>query len=103
MVTKAGKEALREALSYDYCLVEYPSPARAPGFFTLPFPSSSTKADLPPEIAARATADGAQVRTYTATFSRDYRTSPWQQTPTTFTFHYLAAPGKGLSVIVPDG
>lgn len=92
-------EALQEALSFDYCLVEYPSPAKPPSFFTLPVSPEQGKVTLPPNIAARATADGAQVRTFSATFSRDYQTISSPQTPTTLTFYYLAAPGKGLSVI----
>jgi anaerobic magnesium-protoporphyrin IX monomethyl ester cyclase len=103
LVAETEKEALRETLSVDYCLVEYPSPARAPGFFTLSFPASQTKAAIPPEIAARAMVDSAQVRTFTASFSRDYRAIPRRNEPVSLTFYYLAAPGKGLSVLVQEG
>lgn len=87
------RELLKDALSFDYCLVGYPGGAR-PGFFDLQTEDSEPAA---PPVLPKAGKDE-RVRYYRHRFVRDYRPSPWREEPTSITFVYRSAPGAGLKV-----
>jgi anaerobic magnesium-protoporphyrin IX monomethyl ester cyclase len=93
----------RDALRYDFCLVEYPSVGALPTFFqddrTVPrenvpkeiMDSVLNKADAPPH---------SRVRTFASRFMRDYSGPPHAEGPVILVFVYVSTPGKGLDVRV---
>lgn len=93
----------REALCYDFCLSDYPSTGTQPSFF--PEEWKALRDSLPRQSidAAMAIVDkpfGSRVRTYTASFSNDYRTKPPKPGHIDLIFIYVSAPGQGLRVEV---
>jgi anaerobic magnesium-protoporphyrin IX monomethyl ester cyclase len=88
------REEIAEALAYDWCLMEYPSPERLPPFFL----------DRPGERCANpegtAASPGTRVRSYRRLFLRDFRSDP-PGPPAEIVFVYRSAPGKGLQVSTP--
>jgi anaerobic magnesium-protoporphyrin IX monomethyl ester cyclase len=95
-------DGFRDALCFDFCLAEYPSVSKLPGFFkdrandrkgnTREDNSSyMQKLDIPPD---------SRVRSFRHPFSRDYLGTPWGKGPAEFLFVYISAPGRGLRVEV---
>lgn len=93
---------LADALVFDFCLVEYPSAGSLPSFF------GAEGRPAPP--ARKARTDGlverlkvgqdARIRTFAASFHRDFTLPQWPEAETGLTFVYISAPGKGLRVEV---
>jgi anaerobic magnesium-protoporphyrin IX monomethyl ester cyclase len=88
-------ERLRDALSFDLCLVGYPG-GNTPSFFE-PNVDREQRGAPADRISAKA---GERVRYYRRRFARDYRERPWGQENTLLTFIYRSAPGEGLQVEV---
>lgn len=96
-----GKEAVRDALSYDFCMTDYPGSGKLPSFFqdsSGTSPRFSEREAIGQAVKALRTLPGTRIRTFTHTFSRDYRTTPHSPDPVRLTFFYAARPGKGLTV-----
>ncbi len=88
---------LRDALSFDFCLADYP--ARLPGFFTGQV-NSLAKDRRAVLLEKLQIAPGNKVRTFSMNFRRDYRNVPWVEEGVELLFVYMSAPGKGLRVEV---
>ncbi|MBJ6726500.1 B12-binding domain-containing radical SAM protein [Geomesophilobacter sediminis] len=88
-------ERLREALTYDYCLVGYPG-GSLPSFFAAETAGSKRDKTLPEGLPQAR--NGERVRYYRRRFARDYRQIPWVEEPADITFIYRSAPGEGLRV-----
>ena len=95
------KELLNDALCYDYCLSEYPSPGVLADIF------GTDEGKPAPERARKKTIDLAQslaiskdskVRTYKRFFDCDYTCTPWSKNPTEILFVYISRAGQGLQV-----
>ena len=89
---------LSDALSFDYCRVEYPSPAHLPacfggnaGFREARGPDGSSSEKLPA---------GARVRRFRRQFLRNYLEIPWKDEPVEVLFTYVAQQGEGEKVVV---
>ncbi|RQW77078.1 MAG: DUF4080 domain-containing protein [Geobacter sp.] len=92
--------AVREALCYDYCMVDCPS-GKLPVFFGEA--GASTKVatgELERIVQQLAIKKGSRVRRFIGKFSRDYRTDPWREKELYLLFVYISAPGEGLRVEV---
>lgn len=89
-----------DALSFDFCLTEYPSAGSLPTFFASDGrPAHPQRRLKPEEIATRLDIPGgARVRTFSRQFCRDFGKDAWPETETELTFVYISAPGKGLRV-----
>lgn len=101
----AGDEldGFRDALRYDFCLVEYPSAGSLPSFFG---EDGNTAREMLPKgalasVLARCVVPaGSRVRTFAARFLKDYSVTPWGEGPVSLVFVYVSAPGAGLTVSV---
>jgi anaerobic magnesium-protoporphyrin IX monomethyl ester cyclase len=98
-----GRERLREALSYDYCLAECPVAGKEPRF--LREISGTTagdgKKEKPADLARRlGIRQGSRVRTHCRRFAHDPRKSDAEQREVELVFVYVSAPGRGLDVRV---
>jgi anaerobic magnesium-protoporphyrin IX monomethyl ester cyclase len=96
-------EEFRDALRYDFCLVEYPSVGALPLFFR--DDSKAPREIIPKErmdsILSRVEKpEGGRVRTFTARFMKDYTVMPHAEGPTSLIFVYVSAPGEGLKIRV---
>lgn len=96
------RETVRDALCFDYCMTDYPVSGKLPSFFK---PSDASSRPAERQAVERAVKQlepppGSRVRTFTAAFSRDYRTSPPLSHSACLTFFYIAQPAKGLKVEV---
>jgi anaerobic magnesium-protoporphyrin IX monomethyl ester cyclase len=89
-----AREPLRDALSFDFCLLGYPG-SNTPSFFTV---LAQEKESPPPPADLPSAAKGERLRYYRRLFARDYRRTPWLEEPTLLTFVYRSSPGKGLTV-----
>lgn len=89
---RLDKERLRDALTFDYCLVGYPG-GNLPEFFR-PEP----KEERPVLKELPKARPGERLRYYLRRFERDYRVRPWHEAPAEICFIYRSAPGKGLTV-----
>jgi len=102
-LSPAEKEPARDALCYDFCMIDYPVAGKLPEFFdprdTAPSPPSE-RAAIAQAVQRMQPAPGSRVRTFTHTFARDYRTPAFPPQPVRLTFFYVAQPGKGLIVHV---
>lgn len=101
MLPAEAGEAFREALCYDFCLGEYPSSGIRPSFFPEEWKSSS--AALPRNTIDSLLAKvkkpfGSKVRTYTARFTKDYRSTPPEPVHVDLIFVYVSAAGQGQRV-----
>lgn len=98
-----GLERFRDALRFDYCLVEYPAAGALPACFRdgEPGPREKTpKETLDSLLKTVEIPSGSRVRTFTARFDANYSVNPPPQSPIELAFIYVSAPGKGLSVHV---
>ncbi|MRR53680.1 MAG: DUF4080 domain-containing protein [Deltaproteobacteria bacterium] len=101
MLPAEAGNSFREALCYDFCRGEYPATGLRPSFFPEEWKSAS-------ESLNRNTIDsvltkvekpfGSRVRTFTASFSQDYRFSPPKSGQVDLIFIYISASGQGLRV-----
>ena len=96
-------ESFRDALRYDFCLVEYPSAGSLPDFLRdngdcsrEKLPKKAVDAVLP-SVAAP---PGSRVRTFAARFMKDYSVTPRAEGPVTIIFVYVSTSGAGLKVSV---
>ncbi|SNB47956.1 B12-binding domain-containing radical SAM protein [Geobacter sp. DSM 9736] len=91
------RNELGEALSFDYCMAEYP--VRFPSFFPRDMlaekPSRTQINGMTEELSITSES---RVRTLAARFTRDYRELPPLETPVTLLFLYVSAPGKKMEV-----
>jgi anaerobic magnesium-protoporphyrin IX monomethyl ester cyclase len=99
----AAISTFRDALCYDFCLGEYPSAGLLPSFFT--GEGKALKSSLPRQtidaiLARMEIPSGSRVRTFTARFLSDYRTTPPVKGPVELIFVYLSSSGRGLRVEV---
>jgi anaerobic magnesium-protoporphyrin IX monomethyl ester cyclase len=88
-------EQLRDALSFDLCLIGYPG-GNTPSFFA----ANVEKGERGAPAGLAATKAGERVRYYRRRFTKDYRAKPWTEAETQLTFIYRSAPGEGLQVEV---
>ena len=96
-------EEFRDALRYDFCLVEYPSVGALPSFFR--DDRKATIKKIPKETMASVLGrvekpPESRVRTFTARFMRDYSVMPHEEGPISLIFVYVSVPGAGLTVRV---
>ena len=97
------REQFREALCYDFCLVDYPSNGTLPVFFSDdPEMKNRDKGDINDRIRQLGIASGSRVRSYVRQFPRDYRSTPSPPRPTRLLFVYISAPGRGMQVRILD-
>jgi len=100
------KEALsdfRDALCYDFCLGEYPSAGVMPSFFSVegrPAKDTLPRQTIDEILAGVNKPSGSRVRTFTARFTHDYRTTPPTPGLIDLIFVYVSASGQGLRVEV---
>jgi anaerobic magnesium-protoporphyrin IX monomethyl ester cyclase len=95
-------EGFRDALCFDFCLAEYPSLSKLPGFFKGKgcVQKGNTRDDSARHIQKLEIPSGSRVRSFRHAFSRDYLGTPWENGPAEFLFVYISAPGRGLRVEV---
>ena len=97
------REQFREALCYDFCLVDYPSNGTLSVFFgdgqEL---KDRDKGEINERVRQLGIAPGSRVRSFVRQFSRDFRCTPSLPRPTRLLFVYISAPGRGLQVRVLD-
>lgn len=97
------REQFREALCYDFCLVDYPSNGTLPVFFgdgqEL---KDRDKGEINERVRQLGIAPGSRVRSFVRQFSSDFRCTPSLPRPTRLLFVYISAPGRGLQVRVLD-
>jgi len=95
--SEKAAESLSGALSYDFCLCEYPVSGNLPDFFRsgeIIRPKITTG-----EIIKSLGIDrGSKVRCFALRFPQDYTCDPWRKDTTDILFVYISAPGKGLQV-----
>lgn len=94
-------EEFRDALRYDFCLVEYPSSGSLPSFFGEPRNPALPKIprETLDEVLERIEKPpGCRVRTFCASFLTDYSALPPKQGPADLVITYVSAPGAGLTV-----
>jgi radical SAM superfamily enzyme YgiQ (UPF0313 family) len=97
------REQFREALCFDFCLVDYPSNGTLPVFFGDERElKNRDKGDISDRIRQLGIAPGSRVRSFVRQFPRDYRCTPSLPRPTPLLFVYISAPGRGLQVRVLD-
>jgi anaerobic magnesium-protoporphyrin IX monomethyl ester cyclase len=99
----AAISTFRDALCYDFCLGEYPSAGLLPSFFTgeeKALRSSLPRQTIDAILASVEKPSGSRVRTFTARFQSDYRTTPPLEGPVELIFVYLSSSGRGLRVEV---
>lgn len=99
------REHFRDALCYDFCLAEYPSAGKLPSFFTDSAHMETSVGDKGKTIELVREldiAEGSKVRTFSRSFSRDYRSRRPLPGLVRLLFVYISAPGKGLQVRVLD-
>lgn len=99
-----SRSLLADALSFDFCMAEYPSAGNLPPFFTVDDrPAQPLRRPATEDIAARLEIPhGARVRTFTKRFCRDFGKNDWPEKETGLSFVYISAPGKGLRVELLD-
>ncbi|MCM2359948.1 MAG: B12-binding domain-containing radical SAM protein, partial [Geobacteraceae bacterium] len=94
------REAVREALCYDYCLADYPA-GRLPVFFCGSCAPARLERGELEQIGQRLGVEGgSRVRGFSRRFARDFRRHPWQGGELELLFVYISAPGRGLRVEV---
>lgn len=94
-----GREMLREALCYDYCLAEYPVAGRLPRF--LPEQAERGEREKPASLSRRlGIGKESRIRTFSRRFAWDFRQQPAEQRDVSLEFVYIATPGKGFEVMV---
>lgn len=90
-------EGFRDALCFDFCMVEYPSGKSLPPFFAGTV-NTMVKEKRDGIVGKLEIAPGSRIRTFSMVFERDYRTSLWREGTAEILFVYISAPGKGLRV-----
>jgi anaerobic magnesium-protoporphyrin IX monomethyl ester cyclase len=101
-----GREILREALCYDYCLAEYPVAGRLPRFLPEQAEPAEQRGEREkPASLARRLGIGkeSRIRTFSQRFAWDFRRQPAEQRDVSLRFVYIATPGKGFEVMVQAG
>ncbi|HEX2768262.1 MAG TPA: DUF4080 domain-containing protein [Geobacteraceae bacterium] len=96
------REEFRDALCFDFCMVEYPAAGRLPGFLT---DKGNVKKGNTRDgnVALKQKLDipsDSRVRSFRHAFSQDYLSNPWEKGPVELLFVYISAPGRGLRVEV---
>ncbi|MRR07136.1 MAG: DUF4080 domain-containing protein [Deltaproteobacteria bacterium] len=103
ILTASAISTFRDALCYDFCLGEYPSAGLLPSFFTgkeKELRSSLPRQTVDAILAKVEIPSGSRIRTFTARFQRDYRSTPPTEGPVEQIFVYLSSSGRGLRVEV---
>lgn len=98
-----AREALRDTLTFDFCLADYPAEGKLPAFFPDDGKSimNGKKREAIASLAHRlGIAAGCKIRTFRCRFARDYRERPWREEALELQFVYIATPGRGLEVKV---
>ncbi|MBI1921827.1 MAG: DUF4080 domain-containing protein [Geobacter sp.] len=95
-----SRSLFADALTFDFCLTEYPSSGSLPTFFASDGrPAHPQRRVATEDIAIRLDIPrNARVRTFSRLFCRDFGKDDWPETETELTFVYISAPGKGLRV-----
>ncbi len=96
-------DEFRDALRYDFCLVERPSSGSLPSFFNdlqKNAPRKIPKETLDSVLERIEKPPGCRVRTFAEKFLTDYSVVPPGQGPADLIITYVAVPGKGLTVKV---
>jgi anaerobic magnesium-protoporphyrin IX monomethyl ester cyclase len=96
-------EEFRDALSYDFCLVEYPSGGALPAFLHADrkvVKDNSYRQALESMLARIESPPGRRVRTFSLSFMKDYSMNPPASGPINLVFVYISTPGEGLKVKV---
>jgi anaerobic magnesium-protoporphyrin IX monomethyl ester cyclase len=91
-----------DALCFDFCLAEYPSLSKLPGFFRGKGDSrkGNARGDNAAYMEKLEIPSGSRVRSFRHDFERDYLGTPWGEGAAEFLFVYISAPGRGLRVEV---
>jgi radical SAM superfamily enzyme YgiQ (UPF0313 family) len=92
------REPCRDALRFDYCLVEYPA-GRLPAFLGEASTGTLHRERIDAMVRDISPPQGSRVRTFLAGFPRDYRHPPFTDGRTDILFVYVSTPGAGLRVI----
>jgi anaerobic magnesium-protoporphyrin IX monomethyl ester cyclase len=95
--------SFRDALRYDFCMVEYPSAGALPTFFRDDRDAlrEKTPKEIIDSVLGRVVIPaGSRVRTFSARFLNNYSVMPPAEGPVTLVFVYVSAPGDGLGVSV---
>lgn len=99
LVASGGDEPLlADALSFDYCRQEYPSPSRLPACFG--GVEGGREARGPDRSQKEAFPAGARIRRFRRRFLRNYLEEPWGEEPVELLFTYVALKGEGERVVV---
>jgi anaerobic magnesium-protoporphyrin IX monomethyl ester cyclase len=95
----ASRVLLYDALLFDYCHCEMPLMGKLPDFAANHQGSCSwpTLRELPDTVGAPT---GSRVKSFRSTFIQDYRTVQESTEPTTLTFTYISAAGRGLQIVI---
>jgi Protein of unknown function (DUF4080) len=88
---------LSDALSFDYCLVEYPLPARLPACFGVV--AGIREARGSDFHDAETIPAGARIRRFRRRFLMNYLETPWEEGPVEVLFTYVARQGEGERVL----
>jgi len=88
---------LSDALSFDYCRVEYPLPTRRPACFGEV--AGTREARGPNSHDAETIPAGARIRRFRRRFLRNYLETPWEEGPVEVLFTYVARQGEGERVL----
>jgi anaerobic magnesium-protoporphyrin IX monomethyl ester cyclase len=96
------RETVRDAICYDFCLMEYPSGGTLPPFFpsVKRRPHSISRNRLDDLSKRQNLIHGSRIRTFAADFMKDYTQSTPPQRAVTLVFIYITSPGQGLEVKV---
>ena len=99
------RELFLDALCYDFCLAEYPASGRLPSFFADSAhlaTGNGEKGKIAELVRELRINEGSKVRTFSRSFSNDFRSREPLPGPVRLLFVYISAPGRGLQVRVLD-
>jgi len=100
VIPSGNSEIVRDALCYDFCLVEYPSTGVSPPFFNLAKRNARSlpKNRIDEFVSTLTLPSGSRVRVFAADFMKDHTHSHIHASPITIVFVYLSVPGSGLKI-----
>jgi anaerobic magnesium-protoporphyrin IX monomethyl ester cyclase len=96
----AELEEFRDALCFDFCMIEYPSSGKFPSFFEGDGKAGKTREIIEGLTDKLDIPAGSRVRSFSRMFQRDYRSHPWGEGRVELLFVYVSAAGKGQRVEV---
>ena len=99
LLSETNRRILYDALFFDYCRKEMPLLGKLPDFISDRKQQCSWpgRRELPAGLDLQA---DYRIKAFRFVFESDYRTETWGALPTTITFAYLSAAGRGLQVLL---